>query len=225
MADKKITINPVTPINVITLIGECIGPCYGSDISNPDKNYKRGLNSIKAGHGRVLEYAEAWFVIEGYSARVIREFYTAIGGMPTRTQASTRYIEYGNFDYIVPPKIDKDPFLRDRYMNVMYQISEGVKDLEAWGVSKEDAANLLPLGMTTTVSVRMNARTIIDMAAQRLCNRAYWEYRDLMRDLITQLSNYSSEWATLMEFAKCKCDKVRYCCEEYSCGKYSKKID
>lgn len=223
MTDKKITINPVTPTNPITLIGECIGPCYGSDISNPEKNYKRGLNSVSAGHGRVLEYAEAWFVIEGYSARVIREFYTAIGGMPTRTQASTRYIEYGNFDYIIPHKIDKDPFLRDRYMNVMYQISEGIKDLEAWGVSKEDAANLLPLGMTTTVSVRMNARTIIDMAAQRLCNRAYWEYRDLIWDLVAELSSYSSEWAELMKFAQCKCDKVGYCCEEYSCGKYPRK--
>lgn len=223
MADKKITINSVTPTNVITLIGECIGPCYGSDISNSEKNYKRGLNSVNAGHGRVLEYAEAWFTIEGYSARVIRELYTHIGGMPTRTQASTRYIEYGNFDYIIPPKIDKDPFLRDRYINVMYQISEGIKDLEAWGVPKEDAANLLPLGMTTTVSVRMNARTIIDMAAQRMCNRAYWEYRDLMRDLIDALSNYSPEWKELMKFAQCKCDKAGYCCEEYSCGKYPKK--
>lgn len=223
MTDKKIIINPVTPVNPITLIGECIGPCYGSDTSNPEKNYKRGLNSVNAGHGRVLEYAETWFTIEGYSARVIRELYTHIGGMPTRTQASTRYIEYGNFDYIIPPKIDKDPFLRDRYMNVMYQISEGIKDLEAWGAPKEDAANLLPLGMTTTVSVRINARTIIDMAAQRLCNRAYWEYRDLMQNLITELSNYSLEWAELMKFAQCKCDKVGYCCEEYSCGKYPKK--
>lgn len=223
MIDKKITINTVTPINPITLIGECIGPCYGSDTSNPEKNYKRGFNSINAGHGRVLEYAEAWFIIEGYSARVIRELYTHVGGLPTRTQASTRYIEYGNFDYIIPPKIDKDPFLRDRYMNVMYQISEGIKDLEAWGAPKEDAANLLPLGMTTTVSVRMNARTIIDMAAQRMCNRAYWEYRDLIWDLVAELSNYSSEWAELMEFAQCKCDKVGYCCEEYSCGKYPKK--
>lgn len=223
MTDKKITINPVTPTKPIALIGECIGPCYGSDTSDPAKNYKRGLNSVNAGHGRVLEYAEAWFTIEGYSARVIRELYTHIGGMPTRTQASTRYIEYGNFNYIIPPKIDKDPFLRDRYMNVMYQISEGIKDLEAWGAPKEDAANLLPLGMTTTISVRMNARTIIDMAAQRMCNRAYWEYRDLMWDLVAELSNYSSEWAELVNFAQCKCDKVGYCCEEYSCGKYPKK--
>lgn len=220
----KVIIKSTTVKQPITLIGEMIGFCYGSDTSNDEKNYKRGLNSIKAGHGRVLEYAEAWFVLEGYSARVIREFYTHIGGAPTRTQASTRYIEYGNFDYIIPHSIMKDQAAVDRYEYCMEQISDAIKDLEAWGFPKEDAANLLPLGMTTTVSVRMNARTLISMAEQRLCTRAYWEYRELMRDIMNALRDYSDEWATLVDMMKCKCDKCGYCIEEYSCGKQPQKI-
>lgn len=55
----KVTILDETPKDVITLIGKCIGPCYGSDTTDSNKNYKRGMNSIKAGHGRALEYANA----------------------------------------------------------------------------------------------------------------------------------------------------------------------
>lgn len=219
----KITVLEETTKYPLELIGQMAGIAYNTDTTDKDKNIKRAMSCIISEHNRVLEYPQVYLEIENYSAKVIREFGRHVGGMPTYLQASTRYIEYGDFKYVIPPKIDKDPFLRDRYMNVMYQISEGIKDLEAWGAPKEDASGLLPLNMCTKLGYRTNVRNIIDMAAQRLCNRAYWEYRDLMRNLITQLSNYSSEWATLMEFAKCKCDKVGYCCEEYSCGKYPKK--
>ena len=98
----KITIKDVTPKNPISLAGEMIGPCYGSDISDQKKNYKRGMNAILAGHFRTLEYMEVWFIIEDISARTIRQFYTHIGGAPTRTQASTRYINEGDFKYYIP---------------------------------------------------------------------------------------------------------------------------
>ena len=94
------------------------------------------------------------------------------------------------------------------------------------GIPKEDAANLLPLGMSTTVAIRMNARTLMTMAEQRLCNRAYVEYRQLMRDIINALKEYSEEWQILCsKIMKCKCDKVGWCEEEFSCGKYPKKED
>ena len=59
----------------------------------------------------------------------------------------------------------------------MYQISEAYKDMLAMGIKKEDVANILPLGMTTKVVVRTNMRNLIDMSHQRLCSRAYWEFR------------------------------------------------
>lgn len=222
----KVIINEATPKNVITLAGEMVGPCYGSDTSDSEKNYKRGLNCIRSGHFRVMEYMEAWFVLEGYSARVIRELYTHIGGAPTRTQASTRYINYENFQYIIPPTIRQDEIALDTYMTCMSEIKYHIKDLEKLGIPIEDISNLLPLGMTTTVSIRMNARTLMNMSEQRLCNRAYWEYRKLMRDIIAALGEYSEEWKTIAkEFFKCKCDKCGWCEEEFSCGCYPKKED
>ena len=92
----QVIIQEETNAHPISTIGKMIGLCYGSDVSNQERNYKRGINCIKAGHGRVLEFADAFFMIQNYSARVIREFYTHIGGAPTRVQESTRYIDYSN---------------------------------------------------------------------------------------------------------------------------------
>ena len=89
---QMITILKETPKNPITLMGERAGVCWGADTDNKEKNYKRGLECIKSGHHRVLEYVNVEMILDGYSARVIREWYTHIGGAPTRLQASTRYI-------------------------------------------------------------------------------------------------------------------------------------
>ena len=224
----QVIIKNATPENPITLAGEMIGPCYGSDTSDPTKNYRRGMNSILAGHGRVLEYMDVWFILDGYSARVVREFYTHIGGAPTRTQASTRYINESNFRYYIPPTLENTnkEWLLDRYLNTMDNIQDTYQALIDNGIPKEVAANLLPLGMNTTVAVRMNARTLMTMAEQRLCNRAYIEYRQLMRDIINALKEYSEEWHVLCsKIMKCKCDKVGWCEEEFSCGRYPKKED
>lgn len=72
---KVIILNETTK-NPITLIGERAGVCWGADTSDKEKNYKRGLNCLLSGHGRTLEYVNVEFVLDGYSARVIREWFT-----------------------------------------------------------------------------------------------------------------------------------------------------
>ena len=222
---RKIVIDEHTPKDPLTLIGKMVGPCYGSDTSDPEKNKKRGIQCIKDGHYRVLEYATVWFTVSGYSARWAREFYTHIGGAPTRTQASTRYIDEGNFDYYIPPSIDRDSGAKIEYELAIASIKLAYKRLVDLGIPKEDAANILPLSMSTTVSCHFNARTLMTMVEQRLCNRALLEYREFMRDFLNELSNYSDEWKELCDLVmKCKCDKVGWCEEKFSCGKYLKKI-
>jgi thymidylate synthase (FAD) len=158
-------------------------------------------------------------VIDGYSARVIREWYTHIGGAPTRLQESTRYINYNNFDYIIPPSILNDAYKIEIYCDTMNNIMNGYKQLLDLNVPKEDVANLLPLGMTTRIVDKRNLRNLIDMSRQRMCNRAYWEYRKMFNDICDALSEYSDEWKTVIEmFFKPKCKVVGYCIEKNSCG-------
>ena len=110
----KITILPETTIDPISLMGRRAGICQGRDITDKDKNYKRGLDCIKSNHGRVFEFVNIEAIIEDYSARVIREWYTHIGGSPTRLQSSTRYVNYDNFEYIIPDRIRPDLMPRRR---------------------------------------------------------------------------------------------------------------
>lgn len=144
----KITILPETTIDPISLMGRRAGICWGADITDSEKNYKRGLDCIKSNHGRVFEFVNIEAIIEGYSARVIREWYTHIGGSPTRLQSSTRYVNYDNFEYIIPKTVQTEE-QKTWYNNAIDTISQTLKNLEESGVKREDAAMLLPLGMTT----------------------------------------------------------------------------
>ncbi len=69
----KITILPETTKNPVTLIGRRAGVCWGGDVEDEEKNYRRGMDCIKSNHGRTLEYVNVEMILDGYSARVIRE--------------------------------------------------------------------------------------------------------------------------------------------------------
>ena len=223
-----ITILPETTEFPITLIGKRAGICYGADITSDEKNYKRGMDCILSNHGRTLEYVNVEMIINGYSARVIREWYTHLGGDPTRLQASTRYIDYtkdNGFDYIIPPSIQKNEGARIRYVNIMRHINKECQALEKeFNIPKEDIANALPLGMTTKIVDKRNLRNLVDMSHQRMCKRAYWEYRQLFYDVIDALSVISGEWEWITSnLFKPKCEVIGYCTEKNGCGWMVKK--
>lgn len=221
----KVTILEETTLKPITLMGKRAGVCWGADITDDAKNYKRGLDCLISGHGRVMEYVNVEMVLDGYSARVIREWYTHLGGAPTRLQASTRYINYENFGYIVPPKIAADEEAARRYNEMMKSITETCSYLEKeCGIPREDAAMLLPLGMETKIVDKRNLRNLADMSGQRMCTRAYWEYRQMFNDIAKALSEISEEWKYIVDnYFMPKCEKTGYCTERKSCGRKPKK--
>ena len=182
----EIIILPETPKDPISLIGRRAGICYGTDISDPKKNYQRGLDCIKSGHGRALEYVDIHAHIKGYSAKVIREWYTHIGGAPTRLQESTRYIDYADFDYITPPTIEADPKALAIYDKAMSDIKAAIEALKSIGVPKEDRSMLLPFGMATGIVDKRNARNIRNQIHKRQFEK---ERRFTIRWNIKLLSN------------------------------------
>lgn len=216
-----VTIQEHTTTNPILMIGEEAGICWGANTTSPTRNYKRGMECLKNGHLRTSEFPVVYMVLDGYSARVIREFYTHIGGAPTRLQASTRYIDYEHgFDYIIPHTIENNPEAKETYVWAMSAIADNLLLLDEMGIPREDSANLLPLGMTTKVVVKMNFRTLMSMSNQRLCTRAYWEYRELMNDIANALCDYSPEWETLVkEYFQPKCELFGFCTEKDCCGR------
>lgn len=225
-SNSEIIILPETSKNPIQLIGRRAGICWGADITDPEKNYKRGLDCLKSDHGRTLEFVNVEAVFKNWSSRVIREFYTHIGGAPTRLQASTRYINYSNgFDYVIPDKIKNNPTAMYDYEYVMKTIRDVANHLETeLKIPREDVANMFPLGMNTTIVDKRNLRSIIDMSHQRMCTRAYWEYRQLFKMYADKLSEIDDEWKYIVDnYFKPKCEVIGYCPERKSCGRMPKK--
>lgn len=215
-----VTILEETTKDPITLIGKRAGVCWGADISDYEKNYKRGLNCLKSNHGRTLEFVNVELMLDGYSARVIREWYTHIGGSPTRLQASTRYVDYSNFEYIIPNSIKNNEDSLNNFKDTMKIIANNAEILEKeFNIPREDVAMLFPLGMSTKIIDKRNLRNLIDMSHQRECFRAYWEYRELFNDIKTELSKISDEWKYIVEhYFQPKCVYLQYCPEAKSCG-------
>ena len=220
----RVLVREYTTKTPLQMIGESAGFCWGSDISDVNKNIKRAIDCIASGHGRTMEFPDIHLILDGYSARVIREFYTHIGCLPTRLQSSTRYVDAKSFKYITPPSVFKNEKAKQVYDETMEHIREGYAKLEELGIKREDAAMVLPLGMETVIVDKRNFRNLVDMAKNRMCTRAYWEYRQLMNDICEALSSYSGEWNTLIKLCmKPKCDVSGYCTESKSCGRKPKK--
>lgn len=220
----RVSVRDYTTKTPLQMIGESAGFCWGSDISDANKNMKRAIECIASGHGRTMEFPDIHLILDGYSARVIREFYTHIGCLPTRLQSSTRYVDAKSFKYVTPPSIFKNEKAKQVYDETMEHIREGYAKLEELGIKREDAAMVLPLGMETVIVDKRNFRNLVDMAKNRMCTRAYWEYRELMNDICEALSSYSGEWNTLIKLCmKPKCEISGYCTESKSCGRKPKK--
>ena len=222
-----VTIQDRTTIDPITCIGEEAGICWGANVDDNVANYNRGVDCIKCDHGRTMEFPQIYMVLSGWSAKCIREFYTHIGGAPTRLQESTRYVDYSRkFGNVVPPSVQNSEEATKIWNDYMSNVGETISKLKEIGVPTEDATNVLPLAYGTKVVVRTNLRNLIDMCHQRLCTRAYWEFRQLMKEILWQLENYSDEWEDIiynLKAFKPKCEVIGYCPERKGCGKMKNK--
>ena len=224
-----VTITKDTTKNPITMIGYYAGICWGANASDNEKNYKRGINCITSEHGRTWEFPDVYAIIDGYSAKVLREWYTHVGGLPTRLQESTRYIDYSKhsgFKYTTPPTIANKDKTNEEWTVLMEDINSLIdRFVNEYKIPVEDATMALPIAYSSKMVDKRNFRNIVDMSAQRTCSRAYWEYCNvLMKDYLNALSEYSDEWKTLIGMTcKTKCEKVGFCKEKVSCGRMPKK--
>lgn len=205
----------------LQMIGDLTGVCWGADSSSDAKNIQRAIDCFECGHGRVEEFPDVYLVIDGYSAKMIRELYTHIGGGPTRLQASTRYIDYSKgFKAITPYSVEKNNEAMEVWNETLFHIRDGMSKLKVLGIPKEDYTNLLPLAYDSKMVWKVNLRTLINFMNRRLCSRAYWEIRKFSNELKNELKNYSEEWARIADamFVP-NCEAVGYCTEKKSCGK------
>lgn len=196
----------------LTEIGTNASYCYNTELKDELHASRIAKHCITSGHGRNLEFADVTLRIT-CSARVAREFYTHIGGAPTRVQASTRYITYDDFNYVIPDGLTAEQSYE--YNLCMKRIRDSYRNLKNMGLENDKVGYILPLSMETTFIWKGNLRTLENMFNQRLCLRALEEYRLLMIELKRKMANLNEEWKWISnKLFVPKCIKDGYCVEK-----------
>lgn len=172
-----------------------------------DENIDRFLSRLMdMGHASPIEHANFTFAIEGVSRALTHQLVRH--RMASFSQKSQRYVNEGQFNYVIPPEIKALPGGEALFTEGMENaqrtydllaemlIEKHTKALEASGMTEkqavmaaekqgiEDARFVLPNACETKIVVTMNTRELLHFYNQRCCNRAQWEIRDLATEML-----------------------------------------
>lgn len=220
-----ITILPSTTKKPLQIIGAMAGVCWDANVTDEKKNIERAIDCIVSGHGRVMEWPTVDCIVDGYSAKCIREAMRHIVGTSV-LQASTRYIDYEKkgVEVVTPPSIGKNQEALAVWNSTVETIRSAMRILKEYGIPNEDLTNLLPLAYKTKMVWKVNLRTLVHFMNMRLCSRAYWEIRALSLEIKNALENYSEEWAIIAaHLFRPKCEVSGFCTETKCCGRAPQK--
>lgn len=158
------------------------------------------------GHESPVEHTSFTFGIEGVS----RSFLAQITRhrLASYSVQSQRYVREDQFGYILPPEIAECEEAKTIYKEAMKRDQEDYDRLAALLKEKhkaaflaqgkdektaarlaekkaiEDARFVLPNACETKMIVTMNARSLLHFFAQRCCNRAQWEIREVADQML-----------------------------------------
>ena len=173
----KVTLIQATP-NPVETIAKIASICYDSDPKSPIGLVK---HLYKNGHHSVFEHIYFTFKIEGISRacshQLVRHRHCSF------TQRSQRYCSEDGFGIVLPKSIEDDDEIRG-FELLMWQIEAHYSELQAHGIPNEDARYVLPNACATELYLSCNLRELIHIANERLCTRAQWEIRELVRQMV-----------------------------------------
>ena len=133
------------------------------------------------------------------------------------SQKSQRYVkEKGQFDFIIPPTIDRNPELKERFVKFMDEISKVYCEFTEAGIPAEDARAVLPNAAASSIVASLNLREMIHLANLRLCTRAQYEIRTMVKMMCDALV---AEEPWLKSYLVPKCERLGFCDEDKSCGR------
>lgn len=187
----------------------CYSKSNGDELTdNLDKGeIERFLDTLMSVHHESpLEHVSFTFAVDGVSRALSHQLVRH--RMASYSQQSQRYVKLDQFEYIIPPNIEKDQRAKELYIKAMkedqkvydelveiltekhYQdkLSSGVKEekakREAIKLAIEDARYVFPNGCETKIVMTMNARSLKNFFEKRCCERAQWEIRELATEML-----------------------------------------
>lgn len=176
---------------------------------------------ISSGHYSTIEHIQITFAISNVSRacthQLVRHRHMSF------SQKSQRYVkEKGLFDYITPPTIEKNAVLSEKYDEFMKKVSDFYQELVDTGIPAEDARFILPNAASSSIVASLNLRELIHLANIRLCTRAQYEIRTMVKMMCDELIK-EEPW--LGKYLTPKCEKLGYCDEDKCCGRKTPKAE
>lgn len=232
----KVKLLEYTP-NAEKLIASAAKLCYSSsgieDLQNnlDKEKVDKFLNMLMSyGHESPIEHVSFTFGIEGVSRSLTHQLVRHRIG--SYSQQSQRYVRLDQFEYVIPPSVEKDEEAKKIYIEAMKNcqksyddiasilkekyINNGLRDIDAEKKAIEDARYVFPNACTSKIIVTMNARSLMNFFRHRCCNRAQWEIRELAEIMLFEVKDVAP---TLFKYCGPGC--VNGPCPEgkMSCGK------
>ncbi len=214
------------PENMLKTIYTACRTCYSAlspyEIYNSTDDENKMLNLIEkvvaSGHYSTIEHIQVTFAISNVSRacthQLVRHRHMSF------SQKSQRYVkEKGQFDYIIPPTIARDEELKKKFENFMGEISKVYCEFTEAGIPAEDARAVLPNAAASSIVASLNLREMIHLANLRLCTRAQYEIRTMIKMMCDELVKVEP-W--LKPYLVPKCERLGYCDEDKSCGRKPK---
>lgn len=217
------------PNNLLKTIYTACRTCYSADTpiniydtaDDEEKMLKLISRVISSGHYSTIEHIQISFAISNVSRacthQLVRHRHMSF------SQKSQRYVkEKGQFDYIIPPTIEKNPELKEKFEQFMSDISNKYQEFVEAGIPAEDARFILPNATASSMVASLNLREMIHLANLRLCSRAQYEIRTLVKMMCDELSK-QEPW--LKDYLVPKCVRLGFCDEDKCCGRMPKRED
>ena len=222
--DNKPVVNLISkPDNMLKTIYTACRTCYSADMpiniynstDDEEKMLKLIERVISSGHYSTIEHIQVSFAISNVSRacthQLVRHRHMSFSQKPQR------YVkEKGQFDYIIPPTIEKNPEMKLKFENLMSEISKVYGELTDAGILAEDARAVLPNATSTSLVASLNLRELIHLANLRLCTRAQYEIRTMVKMMCDALV---AEEPWLKPYLVPKCERFGFCDEDKSCGR------
>lgn len=174
---------------------------------------------VESGHHSVLEHVSFTLAVEQVSRSASHQLVRH--RLASYSQQSQRYVQ-GPFPYVTPASWTRaGNELAGRYHAGMAEINRLYVEALAAGIPAEDARFLLPNAVTTNLTMTMNLRELMHTVGLRTCERAQWEIQELFVRVAEAVRGVDP---FLGAFLVTKCERLGYCDERETCGRYPKRF-
>jgi thymidylate synthase (FAD) len=193
----------------------CYSPVGIEDIMEglEQQNTEKFLGMLMdIGHESPVEHVSFTFGVEGVSRVLTHQLVRHRIGC-SYSQQSQRYVKLEQFEYIIPPEIEKVPQAKALFIKAMESdqqaynsivdvlyiehfdrlIAEGKSEKAAKAAavksSIEDARYVFPNACETKIVFTMTARALMNFFRHRCCQRAQWEIREMTEQMLIQVKS------------------------------------